>query len=194
MTTLTIQNIRASGRDNAFDTLAKAFEADPVARWLFPHHESYRDDFRSFAEAFAGLSIEAGAATEAGGFAGVSLWIPPGLEADEENLLAVLEAAVPAGRQAALWAVLEQMDRFHPHESHWYLPLLGVSPGNQGQGLGSALLESALERCDLEGLPAYLESSNAANLSLYLRHGFETVGQIRVPSAPPLYPMIRRPR
>jgi hypothetical protein len=41
---------------------------------------------------------------------------------------------------------------------------------------------------------AYLESTNPANLSLYVRHGFEVVGQMQAGRSPPLFPMVRQPR
>ena len=40
------------------------------------------------------------------------------------------------------------MDECHPDESHWYLPMIGVEPSAQGEGLGAALLRHALARCD----------------------------------------------
>ena len=41
---------------------------------------------------------------------------------------------------------------------------------------------------------AKLESSNPANMSLYERHGFVTMGQIQVASSPLVHPMIREAR
>jgi ribosomal protein S18 acetylase RimI-like enzyme len=55
-------------------------------------------------------------------------------------------------------------------------------------------MEHALSRCDAEGLPAYLESSNPRNIPLYQRHGFEILGKIQVGSSPPVVPMLRAPR
>jgi ribosomal protein S18 acetylase RimI-like enzyme len=77
---------------------------------------------------------------------------------------------------------------------HWYLSLIGVVLARQGHGLGSALLRHALERCDRDHLPAYLESTNPANVPLYRRHGFEVVGTIQVGSSPPMHPMVRAAR
>ncbi|MCA1748539.1 MAG: hypothetical protein LC634_03060 [Sphingomonadales bacterium] len=42
--------------------------------------------------------------------------------------------------------------------------------------------------------PAYLESSNPRNISLYLRHGFEIVGEIQHGSSPVMTPMLRPAR
>lgn len=66
-----------------------------------------------------------------------------------------------------------------------------VDAAHQGKGLGAQLLQAALGRCDAEGLPAYLESSNPANISLYERHGFRVTAEIRVGDAPPVFPMLR---
>jgi ribosomal protein S18 acetylase RimI-like enzyme len=87
--------------------------------------------------------------------------------------------------------VFEAMESYHPKEPHWYLPLIGVDPAAQGQGLGSALMRHALERIDADRLPAYLESSNPRNIPLYQRHGFEILGTIQVGSSPNLVPMLR---
>jgi ribosomal protein S18 acetylase RimI-like enzyme len=56
------------------------------------------------------------------------------------------------------------------------------------------LLTQALARCDADGLPAYLESSNPRNIPLYQRHGFEILGRIQVGDSPVLTPMRRPPR
>src|SRR5262249_8485856 len=90
--------------------------------------------------------------------------------------------------------LFQQMAGYHPHEPHWYLPLIGVDPACQGKGFGDALMAHALARCDREGTPAYLESTNPRNISLYRRHGFEALGEIRVGESPPLVPMLRRAR
>jgi ribosomal protein S18 acetylase RimI-like enzyme len=78
--------------------------------------------------------------------------------------------------------------------AHWHLPMIGVLPGLQGRGLGSALLHHALAHIDRTRLPAYLESSSERNVPLYLRHGFEVMGIIQVGSSPPIFPMIRQRR
>ena len=72
--------------------------------------------------------------------------------------------------------------------------MIGVNPAHQSKGLGAALLRQALERCDREGLPAHLESTNPRNISLYMRHGFVAVGEIQAGSSPTMVPMLRQPR
>src|SRR5262249_62046769 len=63
--------------------------------------------------------------------------------------------------------------RVPPPEPHWYLATLGVQPGFQGGGRGSALLERWLEAVAADALPAWLETDREANLGFYRRVGFE---------------------
>jgi ribosomal protein S18 acetylase RimI-like enzyme len=55
-------------------------------------------------------------------------------------------------------------------------------------------MKHALDRCDEQHLPAYLESSNPANISLYERHGFEVTARIQTETSPPMHPMYRAAR
>jgi len=117
-----------------------------------------------------------------------------GCHPDEERLNEITEAtASPAAREAGP-AMFEQMATYHPKEPPWHLPLIGVDPAQHGRGHGDALMRYALERCDRDNRPAYLESTNPRNISLYRRHGFEPVGAIQAGSSPTLVPMLRQPR
>jgi len=113
---------------------------------------------------------------------------------DEEAIGPHLERTVDPAKLEVTQVVFEQMDRHHPTEPHWYLPLIGVDPVRQRNGQGAALMRRALERVDREGLTAYLESTNPRNIALYQRHGFAVVATIEVADVPPLFPMVRRPR
>ncbi len=58
---------------------------------------------------------------------------------------------------------------------HYYLSVLGVDPLLQGRGHASALVRPHLQRADAEGALVYLESSKASNVPLYERWGFQVV-------------------
>jgi hypothetical protein len=51
-----------------------------------------------------------------------------------------------------------------------------------------------LDRCDREGLGAYLESSKEKNIPYYQRFGFTVTGEITLPDGPNVWPMWRDPR
>jgi ribosomal protein S18 acetylase RimI-like enzyme len=101
---------------------------------------------------------------------------------------------MPKALMADGWRVSERMARHHPSEPHWYLPLIGVVPAHRGKGVGDALMRHALAACDRDGLPAYLESTNPRNITLYERHGFERIASIQSGSSPIIVPMLRKPR
>ena len=90
--------------------------------------------------------------------------------------------------------MFEQMDALHPQEAHWYLPLIGVDPAQQGKGIGSALLSHVLNVCDGQKVLAYLEATSPRNVPLYERHGFEAVGGIQAADSPRIIAMLRKPR
>jgi GNAT superfamily N-acetyltransferase len=113
---------------------------------------------------------------------------------DDDGLVDLLQRTAYAPVQQGVFAVFEQMARYHPREPHWFLPFIGVDPLQQGKGCGAALMQHALIPCDRDGTPAYLESSNPKNIPLYERYGFELLGTIQVETSPAIFPMLRKPR
>ena len=174
-------------------TLARAFHDDPLAE--FSHPRASRREAR-LAFFFTGrlrtlvdeeLCVCSDERTGAALWAPPDRWHVPGREA--------LRTVRLLNRRAPLVAAgFARMERRHPREPHFYLATLGVSPEAQGRGLGSALLAPMLERCDREGVPAYLESSKERNLAFYGRHGFRVREEMRFPRGPRLWLMWRDPR
>ena len=191
MSSTGVRAATAAERDRFISTILLAFVRDPVTRWVWPSAHTYASHYATFANTFGGKAFDHESAYVVDDFSGAALWLPPGVAADEAPLLALLEKTVEPARQEAVLSMLQQMGSFHPHEPHWYLPLIGVDPAKQGRGHGAALLRHALERVDRDSVPAYLESTNPANVPLYQRHGFEVVDTIQVDDGPPMYPMVR---
>ena len=194
MTSSTISTVTPADEDAAVATIALAFAADPVSRWTWPNSHQYLAAMPRLVRAFGGKAFTHGGAHHVERCTGVALWLPPGVEPDEDKLVDAIQSTVASSHIDAVFAVFEQMATYHPHEPHWYLPLIGVDPKHQGRGLGDALMAHALRQCDHDSVPGYLESSNPRNISLYRRHGFEPLGTIQVGSSPPIVPMLRRPR
>jgi GNAT superfamily N-acetyltransferase len=161
---------------------------------MYPDHDRFRRHFPGFAEAFGGRAFASDTAHVSDDFAGAALWLAPGIEPDEDALIGHMERTAVATERDALFAIFEEMGGYHPGEPHWYLPLIGVEPSQQGKGVGSALMRHALAAADPERRPAYLESSNPRNVPLYERHGFTVLGTIQRGSSPPIVPMLRHPR
>lgn len=193
-TTTPIKTTTVSDAERAVAVLVLAFDADPVVRWLYPTPQQYLTFWPDFVRAFGGRAFDHGTAHQAEGYAGAALWLPPGVHSDDDALAALLQRSVAERDQKEVFAVLEQMEGYHPSEPHWYLAIMGVDPTQQGRGYGSALLTHALAQCDRDGTLAYLESSSPGSKALYERHGFEVLGTIQVGASPPFWPMVRKPR
>lgn len=178
----------------AIDAVVLAFVADPVARLCWPDPHQYLASMPSFTRAFGGGAFLHNGAHCTDDSAGAALWLPPHVRSEEEAMGEVLERTVSAAIRGDLFAVLDEMAKYHPSEPHWYLPLIGVDPAHQGKGYGSALMTYALQQCDRDHSTAYLEASSPRNVPLYRRHGFEVLGTIQVGASPPIVPMVRQRR
>ncbi|HET7531367.1 MAG TPA: GNAT family N-acetyltransferase [Mycobacteriales bacterium] len=183
MTTAQVEVTRAARGEHGKvgRALGAAFVDDPVFQWLIPVGVARRDErlatfFSSMARSYLRRDKNV---YLAGDGVGGALWSAPGSWA--LPMTEVAREAVPStkafGRQLlrALRCQLS-IEAKHPDQpAHWYLGYLGVASGHQGQGIGAAMLRAVLDDADRAGVPAYLESSNERNLTLYERHGFRVV-------------------
>ena len=180
--------------------LARAFHDDPVMTWMFGRRDGPRlrrlSRFMA-SEARRRHHRHGGLVLTADGHPGAALWDPPGMWRTSWREVArsapMLARAIGPRIPRALRG-LALIERAHPREPHWYLAVLGTDPPQQGRGVGAALIEPVVARCDDESLGAYLESSKPDNVPYYERFGFRTTGQIDLPGGPPLWPMWRDPR
>lgn len=177
--------------------LAQAFMDDPVSGWIFPDE----DDRRRWNAPFFGVFIDAALAegwvdiTEDGTAAACWLQIPAGEPEGEDDTGARMRAATdPSNERTEM--VPKFTDAVHPHDrAHEYLLAIAVAPGHQGKGLGRALVAPVLERCDREGVPAYLEASSERSSRLYERLGFAYLDPaVQLPEGPRMWPMWREPQ
>jgi ribosomal protein S18 acetylase RimI-like enzyme len=197
------QTIRAATRVDAAllgEVLADAFSDDPVFRWLIPEATRNRERrLRTFFNSMSRAYVRHGKPCYlAGDGSAAAMWAPPGkwgLPVSEMAIESIPQGA--AFRSSVLRALRLQLqiESLHPRKPrHWYLGYLGARQTHQGQGLGSQLLREVLTTVDAEGLPAYLESSNERNLTLYERHGFKVVGELQaLGRGPTIWRMWRDP-
>jgi GNAT superfamily N-acetyltransferase len=180
-------------------TLAAAFDGDPV----WSHLASPKADWTARASAW----FEAEARSQLKGHGevlvdeevrGAAIWVEP--DHWKGTPVEALALAVPSvrlfrSRMPRAISNLALMERKHPKApDHWYLAILGTDPAHQGTGIGSALIRGVTDRCDAQGLGAYLESSKEQNVPYYARHGFEVREQISAGDGPPMWLMWRDPK
>jgi ribosomal protein S18 acetylase RimI-like enzyme len=174
--------------------LADAFFEDPIFGWLMPDDSSRRARLRRyFGIELRHLVLPRGRVWTTSDLTGAALTLPPGAWRSplRVTLLEGSAFGVHVSRAARMGGAIEWR---HVRGPHYYVRDVGVLPDMQGQGLGSALLRPTLERCDREGLPAYLEASNERSAALYERLGFKLTGELRIGSCPVLRLMLRPPQ
>jgi GNAT superfamily N-acetyltransferase len=190
---------RTAGRDLPMlvETLAVAFVDDPVMTWCVPDSDRRPQVLRAFFEIAVDVNQPYGEVytTDPVPAAG-AVWVPSGCQPTGEHAEQLAAWYLEAVDEFAdrFVAVMERMEEYHPEEPHDYLNFLGTRPEWQSRGLGSALLREVLDRCDREGRPAFLDATSEGNRRLYCRHGFEVIGEIRLPDGPSMWPMWREPR
>jgi GNAT superfamily N-acetyltransferase len=183
----------------AAEALALAFSDDPCWSHLLPDDRTRPEQLLAyFSTEIETLTPDYRQVWVTEDGSGAAVWaapgrwsVPLGLTLREgRRMTGVFRSRTPLG----LWTAL-RLERHHPKSpGHWYLHYLGVEPRQQGRGLGGALLAPVLERCDREGVPAYLESSTERNRALYERNGFDLTGVFKMPvKGPPVREMWREP-
>jgi ribosomal protein S18 acetylase RimI-like enzyme len=195
ITPIQIRRAAHADVDAVADVLAQAFFADPVFRWCLPDEARRAEILHPFFALVTSalLPYDDVHVTPAGG---VALWVPSGQppvpESEAQRFGEGLGELMGADGERT-FAIVELLEANHPQEPSHYLWFLAVRPEAQGLGVGSAMLASALARCDRDGTPGYLEATSPDNRRLYERHGFVVMDEIAVADSPPIWPMWREP-
>ncbi len=171
------------------ETISLAFHDDPTWSWAFPddgrRQEQYAVWWRFLIE--AALRFEHPAVFVSEGIEAAAIWLPPGeseLSAEDEERVPGLVSELVGDRADEFMKLLDGFDQVQPTDPpHYYLSLLGVHDRHRGQGIGMRLLRENIARFDREGVPTYLESSNAINNPRYEGLGYRKVGEFNTPDA-----------
>jgi GNAT superfamily N-acetyltransferase len=186
------------------EVLARAFHDDPLMEYIVPDDAKRARWLRWFMTKGAHYAHHYGQVDTTGAkVEGGAIWLPP----DDVKLTVPRMArtgmlAFPLkfgfGTFRRFLSAMNHAEHLHDRdlpERHWYLLILGVDPPRQGQGVGGALMQPILARADDEGLPCYLETAKARNVSFYEKHGFEVIVESDLPNGGPhFWTMKRLPR
>jgi len=178
--------------DGVAETLAGAFNQDPVWGWAFRVSERGPEPLRAAWEFLADSALDYGWVWCTEGYAAAAVWIPPGkreLKPEEEDRFESMVRQLMGEDASRLFATWECFERSHDIEllqqPYYYLSLLATHPDHAGHGFGMGLLADNLKRIDAEGIPVYLESTNRANDKRYERVGFRPCGEFELPEDGP---------
>jgi len=193
---LAIRTATAGDATEVGAILVDGFQDDPVMSWVFGGDDDQRrvklQACFGFMSAEAHIPLAATFLTEGG----CACWTPPPGTNNwpEERAVRfgeVLRRECDDSDIQRLGLLGAAVEGAHPSEPHWYLGQIATVPSLQGNGVGTALLRHCLALVDRDGAPAYLESSNPRNISLYERNGFRVTGRIDLADGPSLIPMWR---
>jgi GNAT superfamily N-acetyltransferase len=203
--TYDVDKMKAEEQSAVVAGLARAFYDDPLFGYFLPDPITQSRGLLTF----MGASVvdatpfgEIWIARTGGKVACAAVWLPPGsyprgARRDLMTNLRGLPTFVRSGRRlAGAVRLLGALDFAHHEitEPHFYLGILGTDPLFQRSGAGAATLQPVLDRCDNEGLTAYLETQKEENLAYYARHAFDLIEKVDVKGVPPVWTLLRKPR
>jgi len=196
--TITVRRTTVEDEPGMAGALGRAFADDPLFDWLVPDQtKRHRMLPAWYALGFRKLFKRREVYTT-DDHAGASVWAAPGeWKTKPIEMLSMVPGSIRVvglGPMRRLITFFNAVEKQHPDELHWYLEVLGTDPPHQRKGVGAALMKPVLDRCDSEGLPAYLETQKELNVPYYRHHGFEVRKEMDLPrSGPHLWLMWREP-
>lgn len=179
--------------------LARAFMHDPAWIWLIPDDER-REKLLPWLFRIGFDVTAADVYATAGPVLGAARWLPPGRPPMRvgPTVRALLTTPFRLGAATthflAYGRAVELLRAEVAPGPHWYLAGIGVDPGAQRRGVGTALLRPGVEAAAKAGLPAVLLTNNEANLTFYERSGFSVVAERDTPKdGPRAWAMVTTP-
>jgi len=193
-----IRKLQEADVDAVASASARAFFDDPLQVWALPDDTTRLAKLeRMFALQTRIAALPLGECYTDDSCSVACFWAPPDRWQPPPDVIAdltPLRETLAEGLSRFVLA-MHAMHAMHPDPPHWYLQGLGTDPPRQREGLASAAMQPVLERCDAEGVPAYLESTKERNLAFYENHGWRVTGTIQLPDGgPTLWSMWRDPR
>jgi GNAT superfamily N-acetyltransferase len=180
--------LQASQVQLASEILGDSFKDDPIFQYF-----AFQDDLRRLSSIqsigkmmlhYADRYNAVYTTTEV--MKGVAIWIPPHqFPLNEFRLLQAGGYVLPFKLRLnkltqfiSLFFKVEACHKAWMSQPHWYLLMLGVHSAYQNQGIGGDLIKPVLAAADRDNMPCYLETTTAAAVRFYQRHGFEIVETI----------------
>jgi GNAT superfamily N-acetyltransferase len=180
-------------------TLAAAYPDYRWTSWALPE-DGRKQRLSRWAELWSGLvGVEAGTTWVTDDCAAVAAWTAPDAAPVAADLQAVIDRDLPrvfGTRQPVVLASERLGAPGRPEEPHWWLTAVGTRPASRHRGLGAAVLQPVLDRCDADGVPAAATVYTSTVVRWLQRSGFAVTRSTRtaVDHELPIWTLVRQPR
>lgn len=196
-----VSDIHKNETAQAAASLSRAFQNDPMMRWLIPNDEDYQRMAIPLFETWVKYAVLYGKALRTENFEAIALRKKPG---DIEFSFwrgfrsGMLKTPKILGKEAfdkLMWmdkVLVEEKKKNMADRSFWYCWTLGTDPQYQRQGFGSAVMQRTFDLATKDGLPCYLETVNPASKAVHEKKGYKLLSQVPLQdSGHTLYTMLR---
>lgn len=174
--------------------LARAFDDLPGTNWVCLQDRHRTERVQKFMSLGLHLALPFGEIYTTRDQTGAAMWLPPGKTTSVVTGI-TKGIGVTGVRHGICAGIISMMiEKHNPKIPHWELLEFGVEPSLQGKGIGCALLQPILNRCDQEHIPAYVVTQTEKNIQFYERRGFKVKDRLNLPFGfPETYCMWREP-
>jgi GNAT superfamily N-acetyltransferase len=205
MNTVSIRKITGKNelsviKDEVSNMLSRAFHQDPNYCYMMPNDRKRLEQNRWWMKIMLSYGVLFGEVYVTEANDGAVIWLgPKSPYVDSFRIcrlgLALYPFIIGLSNFLRMLKVMGIWEQLHKREAvnHMYLMVIGVEPGRQGKGMGSALLEPVLSRADRDKLPCYLETATSEDVRFYEKNGFKVVKHDKVKKGPEFWTMRREP-
>lgn len=199
---MSVRALRGREAPAAVRVLAQAFFEDPAMVRVQPDERRRRKLLERWFAALALVAVRTGRRPLVGAFADGRLvgahtahepgTYPPPPWTMPLHAPAMVPAGPPTTVRSLRWA--HAREQVPPRSRRFlYLELLGTAPGQQGRGVGFALISRLLAEADARRLDVVLHTNTPRNVTYYERLGFVTTNEQLLPLGVPEWLMERPP-
>jgi GNAT superfamily N-acetyltransferase len=193
-----LSGVAAAGperRNVLASTFGRAFVNEPMMLWPMGLAGDVADSLTRCFGYFLEQALSLGVVWEVANGNGAAVWVSPEQAGAWEAVDPWTQVRIAAltddrgERYNCFWAWVESRT---PDEPMWLLDSIGVAPGHQGRGLGSALITAGLTQAAAAGVPAFLSTGTRRNVDIYGRSGFRVIDEADAPGGGPHIWFMRR--
>ena len=195
---MTVRRAMAHDVPAAVAVLVDAFSDYPWTRWTVAeddHHQRLRALHETYLSAVALPYGYVDVLGEQSRLVAVAAWIDTArVPVDGWRQVGAVASRLAGDRAHAAREAEAVLASHRPAAAHITLATVGVARDQQRRGLGGRVLGMGITRAERDGVPAYLETSDASNVRFYQRLGFTVTAVVEIPDGGPrTWLMSRKP-